>query len=81
MKPGQSAHLFPQTHTEDSEVDFGNTAHATEIQQLLDSVRARSKTGARSPSVCSHWKSVFDTEKQQPETATESQIQALEPLR
>ena len=72
MKPGQSAHLFPQTKNEDSDVDIGNPTHAAEIQRLLDTVRTKSKTMACSPSVCSNWKSVFDTETKQPETATES---------
>ncbi len=72
MKPGQSAPLFPQPQNEDFDVDLGNPTHATEFQRLLDSVRVKSKTGACSPGVCSNWKSVFDTEKQQPETATES---------
>ena len=53
-------------------MDIGNPTHAAEIQRLLDTVRTKSKTMACSPSVCSNWKSVFDTETKQPETATES---------
>ena len=71
MKPGQSASPFPQAQNEDLDVDFSHPTHAAEIQRLLDTVRRKSKTGACSPSVCSHWKSVFDTEQKQPETATE----------
>lgn len=71
MKPGQGAHPFPPTQNEDFDVDFGNPAHTAAIQRLLDTVRSNSKTGASSPGVCSHWKSVFDTEQKQPETLTE----------
>ena len=72
MKSGQSAQPFPQTKTEDSDVDLSNPTRAAEIQRLLDTVRTKSKTKACSPFVCSNWKSVFDSERQQPETATES---------